>query len=93
MKVPLDSLDKLEQYLIDCQAAYENAPDHAARQALRSELIRAKTRARFAAKKAKSEQKRAQKAEMALWILTWLENPPVFSAWVRLRRTSEPLQE
>jgi hypothetical protein len=23
---------------------------------------------------------------MALWILTWLENPPLFPQWVRLRR-------
>jgi hypothetical protein len=23
---------------------------------------------------------------MALWMLTWLENPPLFPQWVRLRR-------
>ena len=33
-----------------------------------------------------SIEKSAEKGEMILWMLTWLENPPVFPEWVRLRR-------
>jgi hypothetical protein len=29
----------------------------------------------------------SDKAEMILWMITWLENPPLFPQWVRLRRT------
>jgi hypothetical protein len=32
----------------------------------------------------------AKKEEMLLWMLTWLENPPVFPQWVKLRRSSFP---
>jgi hypothetical protein len=85
-RVPLDSLDKLEAALLEMQQAYEETADRAARQAMRSLLIAAKTKARSASLKAKSEAKRAEKAEMANWILTWLENPPVFAEWVKLRR-------
>jgi hypothetical protein len=48
-------------------------------------VIAAKDHARFAARK---EEKREEKEEMALWILTWLENPPVFPEWARLRRAA-----
>jgi hypothetical protein len=33
-----------------------------------------------------AESKEAQKEEMVLWLVTWLENPPLFPDWVRLRR-------
>jgi hypothetical protein len=46
-------------------------------------VIAAKDHARFASRK---EEKRPEKEEMILWMLTWLENPPVFPEWVRLRR-------
>lgn len=93
MKVPLDTLDNLQQFLINYQEAYEANLDRTARQALRSDLIQAKTKARLAAKNAKNEQKRGLKQEMALWILTWLENPPVFREWVELRRRTPPKWE
>jgi len=94
-----DSFENLAQSLIALQAEYE-AADHPADRAKRTEIrrlvIEAKTKARWASRRAKSETKRAQKAEMAAWMLTWLENPPVFDAWVAVRlrsmaATSEPL--
>ncbi len=92
MNLPLDSLDKLEQALIGYQAVYEATSDRAARQALRSVLIQAKTKARVAAQKARRETKRADKTEMALWILTWLENPLIFSEWIKVRRQTTSAQ-
>jgi hypothetical protein len=46
-------------------------------------VIEAKEHARWAAR---NPDKRTEKLEMALWMLTWLENPPLFPQWVRLRR-------
>jgi len=48
-------------------------------------VIEAKDHARWAAR---SAEKRAVKEEMAMWMLTWLENPPLFRDWVALRRRS-----
>jgi hypothetical protein len=53
-------------------------------------VITAKDHARWAAKKA--ETKRPEKEEMMLWMLTWLENPPLFPEWIRLRRAAVALQ-
>ena len=50
-------------------------------------MIAAKDRARFIARSPKTApDKQAQKNEMAQWMLVWLENPPVFPAWVEIRK-------
>jgi hypothetical protein len=85
-KLPLDTFDNLERALLALQVQYEATQDRAARQAIRSIVIRGKSKARLAARSVKSEAKRAQKLEMADWMLTWLENPPVFDVWIALRR-------
>lgn len=97
MKVTQDTFENLAASLIELQAAYEAIPasDRAGRMAIRRVVIEAKTKARWASRRAKSEAKRAQKQEMVDWMLTWLENPPVFETWVKLRisakkATSEP---
>ncbi len=69
-----ESFDALESSLLRLLAEYQQA-DAPARAHLRSVVIAAKDHARFAARK---EEKREEKEEMALWILTWLEYPPVF---------------
>ena len=46
-------------------------------------VVAAKDHARFAARK---PERRAEKEEMILWMRTWLENPPLFASWVKLRR-------
>jgi hypothetical protein len=61
---------------------YEHG-DAARRTSVRRLMIAAKDHARWAARK---PEKRAEKEEMALWLLTWLENPPLFRQWIRLRR-------
>jgi hypothetical protein len=33
-----------------------------------------------------SDERESSKSEMILWMVTWLENPPVFREWVGLRR-------
>jgi hypothetical protein len=55
----------------------------ALRTSVRRLVIEAKDHARWAARK---PERRTEKEEMALWMLTWLENPPLFPQWVRLRR-------
>jgi hypothetical protein len=89
--VPLDamvegvrqgSLDELEASLLRFQDEYERG-DPARRAAVRRVVITSKEHARLAAR---NVSKRAEKEEMILWMLTWLENPPLFADWVRLRR-------
>jgi hypothetical protein len=77
-----DDLDMLERSLTALLAEYERG-DATRRTDVRRLVIEAKDHARWAAK---SPEKKSQKEEMVLWLLTWLENPPLFPEWARLRR-------
>jgi hypothetical protein len=57
--------------------------DAARRMAVRKAVITAKDHARLAAR---NPDKRSEKEEMILWLSVWLENPPLFPDWVRIRR-------
>lgn len=90
--VPLDPMvegvrqttfNDLEASLLKLLEDYESG-DAAHRMAVRRLVITAKDHARLAAR---NPEKRAEKEEMILWMTTWLENPPVFAEWVRIRRT------
>ena len=73
--------DELESSLLALLDEYE-ASGAPRRQLIRRIVITAKDHARFAARK------HPEKNEMILWMTTWLENPPVFRAWIGLRRNS-----
>jgi len=77
-----ETFEALESSLLSMLQEYE-AGDAAYRTSIRRLVIEAKDHARWAAR---IPDKRAAKQEMALWMLTWLENPPLFPQWVRLRR-------
>lgn len=77
-----ESFEALESSLLNLLEEYEQG-DIASRTTVRRLVIEAKDHARWAAR---IPAKRAEKEEMALWMLTWLENPPLFPQWVRLRR-------
>lgn len=77
-----ESFDALQASLLALLAEYESG-DPVRRAAVRKLVIVAKDHARWASRK---EELRAEKEEMMLWMLTWLENPPLFPEWVRLRR-------
>ena len=97
--VPLDAMvegvrqatfDDLEASLLRLLEEYERS-DAARRMDVRRLVITAKDHARLAAR---IPGKRAEKEEMILWLTTWLENPPVFAEWVKIRRSitsSEPV--
>jgi hypothetical protein len=72
------NLNELESSLVALLDEYESG-DAARRQAIRKLVITAKDHARFAARRNR------EKLEMILWMTTWLENPPLFRTWVRLR--------
>ena len=89
--VPLDpmfggvrqtSFDELETTLLALLEEYERG-DASRRAEVRRLVIAAKDHARWAAR---GPGKRAEKEEMILWMVTWLENPSIFRAWVTLRR-------
>jgi hypothetical protein len=76
-----ESFETLEASLLRLLVEYEHA-DSLRRLAVRRLVIAARDHARWASRK---DAKRAEKEEMMLWMLTWLENPPLFPEWVRLR--------
>lgn len=80
-----ESFDALESSLLNLLTEYESG-DMAMRTTIRRLVIESKDHARWAARKS---DKRAEKQEMALWMLTWLENPPLFPRWVKLRRQAQ----
>jgi hypothetical protein len=73
------TLDELETTLLALLEEYEKG-DTMRRAAVRRVVVTAKDHARWASRR------RPEKAEMILWMVTWLENPPVFREWVTLRR-------
>lgn len=77
-----ETFEALESSLLNLLTEYERS-DIAYRTSIRRLVIEAKDHARWAAR---NPEKRAEKEEMALWMLTWLENPPLFPQWVKLRR-------
>jgi hypothetical protein len=77
-----ETFEALESSLLSMLREYEGG-DAAYRTSIRRLVIEAKDHARWAAR---IPEKRSVKQEMALWMLTWLENPPLFPQWVRLRR-------
>jgi hypothetical protein len=77
-----ETLEALEESLVKMLQEYE-AGDRERKALVRKAVITAKDHARLAAR---NVDKRAIKEEMLLWLLTWLENPPLFQEWVRLRK-------
>jgi hypothetical protein len=77
------TFDDLEASLLNLLEEYQQG-NAAHRMAVRRLLITAKDHARLAAR---NPEKRPEKEEMVLWLTTWLENPPVFADWVKIRRT------
>jgi hypothetical protein len=81
-----ESLEELERSLRELGEVYAQATQ--AGDAVRARLVRrlvidAKDHARWALRRGHPE-----KEETILWLLTWLENPGVFPAWVGLRKSA-----
>jgi DNA-binding GntR family transcriptional regulator len=77
------TFEELEQSLHEMLRTYQEAVaagDRARAAHCRRQVIAAKDRAKYMA------GRKPEKAEMAEWMLVWLENPEVFPAWVKARR-------
>ena len=72
------TLNELQSSLLALLDEY-SAADAPRRHAIRHVVITAKDHARWAARR------KPEKEEMILWMTTWLENPPLFPDWVKLR--------
>lgn len=85
-----DAFPALERTLLALAEQYRRAVETGEREraaACRRLAIVAKDHARWVLRNPRSSaEKKAQKQEMLLWLMTWLENPAVFPAWVRLRK-------
>jgi hypothetical protein len=73
-----DNLEILGRTLLALQQAYEGGGPETQRRC-REAVILAKDHARLAARR------KPEKREMVEWMLVWLENPPVFRTWWRLK--------
>jgi hypothetical protein len=82
--VEQDSFESLERTLLALLCEYQAAQGSPRARACRRIVIEAKDHARLAAR----GDRRAIKTEMILWMLTWLENPEAFPAWLRLRQST-----
>jgi hypothetical protein len=84
------TFEELEESLRGMLDAYRDAKAAGDRERAaycRRQVISAKDRAKFLARNPRTApEKQAQKAEMAQWMLVWLENPEVFPAWVEARK-------
>jgi hypothetical protein len=85
--VSLHGLHQLERTLLALADEYASA-DQTRRGHVREKVIDAKNRLRWSMKR--SAEPSAEKSEMLLWVMTWLENPKLFDAWVRLRKLAPP---
>lgn len=87
-----DSFEELERTLVALEREYSAAViagEHERARACRRAVIEAKDHARLVGRNPRTEPvKAAQKEEMMLWMLTWLENPAVFPAWLALRKAA-----
>lgn len=72
----------LERTLVALAGEYEIGGAER-RGALRRLVIEAKDHAKWVSRK---PERREEKEEMWLWMRTWLDNPPIFAQWVRLRQ-------
>jgi hypothetical protein len=80
-----DTFEDLERTLLALEREYASG-DEPRRTACRREVIAAKDRSRWALRRLpEADPRREAKQEMSLWMLTWLENPGVFPAWLALR--------
>ena len=76
-----DSLQEARRTLLALSRLYEESGP-ARRNQVRSVVIESKTRLCWAVK-----TRQPLKEEILLWVMTWLENPPVFGSWLALRTT------
>ncbi len=83
------TLEELSASLLEMLRVYEQATEEGDRKQARycrRQVIAAKDRAKFLAGNPKTApEKKALKEEMVRWMLVWLENPPVFPAWLKAR--------
>ena len=84
------SLEELEDSLREMLQVYADAVaagDQQRARYCRRQVIGAKDRARHVGYAAKTPPaKKAQKEEMVDWMLVWLENPGIFTAWMDARK-------
>jgi hypothetical protein len=80
-----DTLAALHDSLLGLANCYQIG-DAETRRLTRRIVITAKDHAKLAARNRRvTAETRALKVEMAVWMLTWLENPLIFRVWVPLR--------
>jgi hypothetical protein len=79
------TFDELAETLTELAGIYSARPELS--RFARGQVIQAKDRAKWASRsRSVDAEKRKNKAEMAEWMLVWLDDPAMFVSWVERRR-------
>jgi len=79
------TFDELAKTLTELAGIYASRPELS--RFVRAQVIKAKDRARWISQSPRVDnEKRKIKAEMAKWMLVWLDDPSMFVSWVARRR-------
>jgi hypothetical protein len=82
-----EELEESLRALLEVYSAAQSEGNRDRARYCRRQVIAAKDRAKFLAENSgTADSKRSEKAEMAQWMLVWLENPGVFPPWVEARK-------
>lgn len=85
--VRLGTLDSLERTLLALLDYHPEAPEGRGPSPARRAVLRARRKAEFVISNERTDLVlREAMREKFLWIRVWLENPPLFPSWLRLRR-------
>jgi hypothetical protein len=76
-----DSFDHAERTLCALSAVYSESPRQS-----RALVVQAKDHARLALRRTTGADARAQRQELIEWMIVWVNDPPLFPTWVRIRR-------
>jgi hypothetical protein len=84
------TFEELEESLLEMQRVYAEAMAAGNRERARyarRQVIAARDRAKYLARNPRTApEKQREKEEMGEWMLVWLDNPEVFTAWIQARK-------
>ena len=92
-KIPVSDLAACKRSLIDLARQYSSTEDPARASDVRRAVRRTREHLELALARASTPGKLSVQRETLQWLRAWLENPPVFEAWVEVRERSRVQRE
>jgi hypothetical protein len=92
-KIPVGDLAACKRSLIDLARQYSSTEDLARATDVRRAVRRTREHLDLALARASTPGKLSVQRETLQWLRAWLENPPVFEAWVEVRERTRVQRE